>query len=271
MNKEQIINELQKRKEIVEGYGHTIFFIALYGSQNYGLATENSDIDCKAIVIPTTMNIIMQSEPVFCTIKAFDNELIEVMDVRHFFKKLTKQHPNYLEILYTDYMIVNEDYSDIMDALLRNRDSIVQSNIFGTIGNIVGNINGYRGSLFHRKPSNEKDYDRCGYAPKDLMHMYRLLWFLNDFLAGKPYKDCLLNETNVKWLLEVKAGEIPCSEVHEIAKGIDDRAMDIKKEYMKTHENVYDEWAYQQCQTFLYRILSRRIKKEICEGCDLVG
>lgn len=34
------------------------FFIALYGSQNYQLDTENSDVDSKMLVIPTLDDLI---------------------------------------------------------------------------------------------------------------------------------------------------------------------------------------------------------------------
>ena len=47
---------IQEHKQVVLNAGYPekqIFGIFLYGSQNYGLDTENSDVDTKAIIIPT--------------------------------------------------------------------------------------------------------------------------------------------------------------------------------------------------------------------------
>lgn len=47
---------LQEHKQAVLAAGYTekqILGIFVYGSQNYGTATENSDVDTKAVIIPT--------------------------------------------------------------------------------------------------------------------------------------------------------------------------------------------------------------------------
>ena len=56
--KTKIINRLKEHWNAVVDYGipeERIIGVFLYGSQNYGFATEESDIDSKAIIIPSVL------------------------------------------------------------------------------------------------------------------------------------------------------------------------------------------------------------------------
>ena len=75
--------------------------VFLYGSQNYGTSTENSDVDTKAILIPSFGDLILR-EPVSKEIHLANNEHCEVKDIRELVKMFKKQNINFLEILYTD-------------------------------------------------------------------------------------------------------------------------------------------------------------------------
>ena len=48
MNNNQIFKELSNYKKILESKGYNVIYIGLYGSQNYNLDDEESDIDVKA-------------------------------------------------------------------------------------------------------------------------------------------------------------------------------------------------------------------------------
>jgi predicted nucleotidyltransferase len=53
---------LQQHKQVVLDAGYAedqIIGVFLYGSQNYGLATEDSDVDTKVVIIPTLENLII--------------------------------------------------------------------------------------------------------------------------------------------------------------------------------------------------------------------
>ena len=54
---------LQQHKQVVLDAGYAedqIIGVFLYGSQNYGLATENSDVDTKVIIIPTLEDLCLK-------------------------------------------------------------------------------------------------------------------------------------------------------------------------------------------------------------------
>lgn len=60
MYKTDIFKELTNRKKILEERGYKVIYIELYGSQNYNLSDEQSDIDVKAIILPTLQDIIFR-------------------------------------------------------------------------------------------------------------------------------------------------------------------------------------------------------------------
>lgn len=103
---------LKEHKQAVLDYGikeEQLLVVALYGSQNYGLATENSDVDTKAIYIPTLEELCSTPSPRVKELSLPNNEKCVLMDIRHFADNLKKQNLNYVEILFTDYYLVNKD------------------------------------------------------------------------------------------------------------------------------------------------------------------
>ena len=50
MNKTDLFKTLSRYKDLLEEKGYTVVYIGLYGSQNYNLDDEQSDIDCKVII-----------------------------------------------------------------------------------------------------------------------------------------------------------------------------------------------------------------------------
>lgn len=81
----------------------------LYGSQNYMLETENSDIDTKCVVVPDMMNLCL-GKPLSREIRLPNGEHCEIKDIRLIVDMFKKQNINFLEILVTDYMWLNPKY-----------------------------------------------------------------------------------------------------------------------------------------------------------------
>ena len=61
---------------------YTHMFTALSGSQNYGLDTENSDVDTKSIFIPNFSTLLFTKKLLSETWILDNNEHIEAKDVR---------------------------------------------------------------------------------------------------------------------------------------------------------------------------------------------
>ena len=112
--------------------------IFVYGSQNYNFAHEGSDIDTKAIIIPSWDRLV--NEPQISKEYHWENgEHCEVKDIREFNRMLYKQNVNFLEVLYTDYAIINSEFKEFWDTrILPLRDRIVRYNVNYGIASICG-------------------------------------------------------------------------------------------------------------------------------------
>ena len=71
-----------------------IIGIFVSGSQNYGLADENSDVDTKLIITPSINDFVFNRLPVSSTHILENNEHIEIKDVRLMFNCYKKQNIN---------------------------------------------------------------------------------------------------------------------------------------------------------------------------------
>ena len=92
-----------------------IIGIFVSGSQNYGLADENSDVDTKLIITPSINDFVFNRSPVSSTHILENNEHIEIKDVRLMFNCYKKQNINFIETLFTNYYILNSIYEYIFN------------------------------------------------------------------------------------------------------------------------------------------------------------
>ena len=108
--KELIFNRLKEDYALLEKRGYEVLGVFLYGSDNYGLSDEQSDIDTKAIIIPKFDDLVFNREYVSDTFIENDNSLMDVKDIRFMFKIYLKQNINFLETLFTPYCELNPEY-----------------------------------------------------------------------------------------------------------------------------------------------------------------
>ena len=129
MNNEEIRARVQEHYDYLVSLGYEVLFTALQGSQNYGLDeyTEEywSDIDTKSVVLPTLDDFIYNKTPV-STVKTMPNseEHAEVKDIRVMFEMFKKENISYIELLYSDYVIINPKYKDFVEELFSHKDEI---------------------------------------------------------------------------------------------------------------------------------------------------
>lgn len=102
----------EHKEKVFEHYSKDqILGVFVYGSQNYGIVTENSDVDTKAIVIPTLRDLALDT-PVSKELHLENEEHCEVKDIREMVKMFTKQNMNFIEILFTKYYWINPKYKE---------------------------------------------------------------------------------------------------------------------------------------------------------------
>ena len=123
MNREEkIMKRVQEHYNYLKEKGFEIVFLALQGSQNYGLDVYDedymSDVDTKAVILPSFEDFVYGRKLYSETLVLENNEHIDVKDIRVMFETYKKQNVNFIETLFTEFKIVNEKYKE--DASLEH-------------------------------------------------------------------------------------------------------------------------------------------------------
>lgn len=176
--REKIITELMHRKEILESKGYNVIYIGLYGSQNYNLDDEYSDIDVKAIILPSLHDIIFRkvtSKTIEC-----ENGNIDVKDLLTFYDVIKKGNFSYIESIQTEYSIGDEYIKNLFKQVKLNQKSV------------VGAMYEKRKALTHEYPSKVAEFEKWGFDPKQHHHILRLYDLLQKNLQeGNEYRSFL--------------------------------------------------------------------------------
>ena len=168
--------------------------VFLQGSQNYGLDYEGSDIDTKCFLVPTLEDIIFNKKPISTTHIRANEEHIDFKDIRLFLTTVRKQNLNFMEILFTKYKIVNPTYEPMWNRLIENNEQIARYNPVGAVKTMKGIALEKYHAMEHRYPSKVDIIDKWGYDGKQLHHLLRVGEYLDRYVAGEPYADCLLTK-----------------------------------------------------------------------------
>ena len=205
--------------------------IFLQGSQNYCLDYEDSDIDTKLIVLPTFKNIIHNDSPISTTFVRENDEHTDYKDVRLYVKNFMKQNINFLEILFTNFCIVNKRFEEDWYRLQLNREKIAHHNRFRALKAMKGMTLEKYAALEHPYPAKVEVLDKYGFDPKQLHHILRLNDFISRYTQEESFADCLI-PTNPEFLIEVKKGN-----VYDL-----DRAREVAKEVVADTVEIADKF-----------------------------
>lgn len=155
-----IYKTLNKYKTNLEDMGYEVLYVGLYGSQNYCLDDELSDIDVKVIVMPTLDQII--NRKVISKVYTFDEGDADVKDIITFAEVIAKGNFSYIESVHTEYSIGDKEVKAMFAAVPVDFKSV------------LGAMYEKRKALTHRYPSKIHEIDTYGYDGKQLHHMIRL-------------------------------------------------------------------------------------------------
>lgn len=181
MSREEIFKTLGQYKKILEDKGYKVIYIGLYGSQNYNVDDELSDVDCKAIILPTLHDIIFRkvtSKTIEC-----DNGSIDVKDLITFYDVIKKGNFSYIESIDTEYSIGDKYIKNLFKQFRPNLKSV------------LGAMHEKRKALTHEYPSKTEEFEKWGFDPKQYHHILRLQTLLEynvhnkESLSYLGYKD----------------------------------------------------------------------------------
>ena len=124
-------NRVKEHVELVANHytNHAVFYCGLYGSQNYGLNTADSDVDTKCMVLPPFRDVVLGRKMVSTDLADPYGALCNVKDVRAMFDNFFKGNVNFVEVLYTDYFSVGVDYLAEAKELRDHRDMVANRDL----------------------------------------------------------------------------------------------------------------------------------------------
>lgn len=235
--------------------GYEVVGVFLQGSQNYGLAYENSDVDSKAIVLPKFNDFVLNKAPVSTTSVLDNDEHIDLKDIRLMFDCFKKQNINFVEILFTKYKVLNPKYEKLFKPMLVNREFIARYNNYAAVNCIAGMSMEKMKALEHPYPATLDKINRYGYDPKQLHHIVRLREFIDRYITGVSYDECLISKQR-EYLIDVKRGRHTLDEARNYAAEYTKQICDIKKKYMEEVDlNINRE-----CENILNNVLINILK-----------
>lgn len=270
MNREEkIMTRLQEHYDYLIGQGHEVVAIFLQGSQNYDLDlyTEEymSDIDSKAIILPTFDDFLLNKKAFSYTYILDNEEHIDTKDIRVMCEMLKKENISYVELLYTDFKIINPEYCDIINALLEYKDKIVDINKNQFLRCILGMAMEKRKALTHPYPSIIDKINKFGYDPKQLHHLVRLREFIERYVSGEQIKECYKTKQK-EYLLNLKLGKDKNGNLLSLqeAKLLADKTInEIKliKDDNRNEEDIINEFGLNILYETTYELLRKYFKK----------
>lgn len=250
-----------------ERYGERAWVTMLYGSQNYELDTEESDVDVKTMIFPTIEDVILGRKMVSTDVAAPDGSLNNVKDYRGMFQNYLKGNINFVETLYTNFYCVNTHYRDYFDELRANRDLIANARPQKLVHMAAG-MAMQKYEAFERPFESKKEIlAKYGYDPKQLHHLARLTFFISQYLQTMDFGLCLrpgaYDAGQREYLLNIKLDPPPY-----------EKAKEMKETYMKAvnclakvaDERLPSDNGFGKAEEFLndltVRIFKERINKK---------
>lgn len=255
--------QVQNHYDKLIDLGYNVVGVFLYGSQNYELDYEKSDVDTKAIVLPTLNDIVLNRQPVSTTVDMGDNCLCDVKDIRKMFECFKKQNINFIELLFTQYFVLNPIYTSLYRPMLDNAEIIARYNNYASVNCMSGMALEKYNALTHPYPSIMDKIEKYGCDPKQLHHILRIKDFIIRYCEGERYRTILIPK-NKEELLDIKANyhyELEYSK--SLAKSTCDWIKEYKDKYMKNNPVKINEQAENIMTKVMTDLITFSIKREV--------
>ena len=262
--RKRILDRLTSDYLLLQDMGYIVVGVFLQGSQNYELDYEASDIDSKAIVLPSFKDFILNKKPVSTTHILPSNEHVDIKDIRLMFECFKKQNFNFLEILFTKYYVLNPVFAKLYQPMLDNAEMIAHYNNYAAVNCIAGMVFEKKAALCHPYPSLKERIEKYGYDRKQLHHILRCEEFLYRYCKGVPYRNCLIPQHS-EYLKKIKS-DPECYSLKEAIELSDTSVQNVKAfkdKYMKEHPVVVNKEVETLLENVLYNILKASFQEEI--------
>lgn len=166
-----------------------------------------------------------------------NNEHIDMKDIRLYVQTFRKQNLNFLEILYTPYCwFSNQYFYEEWNRLVEAREEITHYDPVRSVKSMMGIASEKYFAMEHHYPSRMAWIEKYGYDPKQLHHLLRVSEYLDRYLAGEPYGDCLLTK-QAEFLKDVKQGLFELRQARDVAEGTYQNIREKCDKFCEAHKN----------------------------------
>lgn len=233
-----ITEVLLKQKHDLESKGYSVAYICVYGSQNYELDVYTdeyqSDIDTKAIIVPTLDDLIKNSKPISTVIDT-EHGQCDIKDIRSYFQTLLKANPAYIETLFTKYYIVDNKFKNEFDQIFKLREDLIEKLSAQFIRAIYGMMCEKEKALCHPYPTIAHKIEKYGYDGKQAHHILRLFVMMNDyFINKKQLINCFVPEKHLQNMMDLKLNKPKLDYVKLFVDDIMEKAKKLKEDVLSS-------------------------------------
>lgn len=244
---------------------YNIWFLALYGSQNYGLDTNNSDVDTKGLIIPSFKQFARSESTINSVIVTDRNEHVEVKDCYSMIDNFWKQNINFLEILFGEHVILNEDYLEEWQALVNLREEIARFDELKAIKAMAGMAKQKFEHLSTPHESVKHLIEAFGYDGKQLSNIMRLKNFMYNYIRDLSFEECLTKHFpyNKDFLMAAKMQKFDYNTAKGMAEWITISMNSIVDDCIKTRTFSKNEKVKKEVEEIVYSVYEKSIRKEL--------
>ena len=207
MKETKVTAKLSAIRDAIVSEGYRVVFTSLYGSYNYALANEKSDIDAYVVVMPTAYELLNDKRTTGIPSCEIEGCNVVRCDIRTFVKRICKPSFRECEVLLSPWRIVEKDYGPLVTSLdkLLSYEGEVNEWRQGLAHELHGHLSSYVPRIESEIKAESPDRDKL------FKYMATMLYFLQFveryFQRGVPFADALVNTD--EFILCLKNGEIP--------------------------------------------------------------
>lgn len=171
-----------------EQLGSSLFGVFLYGSQNYNLDTDESDVDLVVVYVPDLIDAVFGDEErpnVSINLKKYDVESVTYRSLKDFIRSIVyKPSISSIEYMCGRYNLVNARYAELWRTYFTEKADDI---ILGNLDVFLSNIHGMATRYLH--DSFEKD------SPKYLVRYHHCQDVLERLAGGEWIHDGIIRCT----------------------------------------------------------------------------
>lgn len=233
-NRLDVQKRVQEHYDWAVGAGYEVVGVFLQGSWNYGegLSDEESDVDTKCLVLPTFEDFCLGKKMVSTTHVMPNDEHCDVKDLRLYMGCFKKQNVNFVEILFTEFYVLNPKYEKLFEPMFEHREEVAHYDEKAALNCMVGMAYEKEKALEHPYPATKDKIEKYGFDGKQLSHLVRLSELMNKYVKGVPYELCL-KTSMPEYLLNLKRNKLyNLNEARQLCKTHLEVMKEVRDEYL---------------------------------------